>query len=453
MKFSLFFIFFIFQSCSQVPIARTDKLSILQGLTSEKEVEFSVVADKILELKFELRDANSKIILPEDQVIISKDFSTFSVHKIFFNKEAKKDYNLFVFNKDKLIDQRLVGKEVSRDQENKIIVASCLNDYYPEYFKIWDSLISKRPDYLLLIGDNVYVNKKSKKSSKDVDPKLIWNRYIEVRLKLPLFYSEKLIPTVAIWDDNDYGMSDGDDSYQYKKESLEIFGHFWAQSFVEENWIKGPGASGLLSLGDFNFYFLDGRFFRSKNSYGSHLGEDQENWLFEKLKEESGPSFLIKGDQFFGGYHQSDSYEGKHPESFSEFVEKIASLNTPIIFLSGDRHMSEIMQFPRSLFKKPSFEITSGPLHNEPRKDLSFSNPWLVVNELRNPNFIEIKNLAQDNHWFLDVESVGINGESYFKRELAVYIKDLQNNLNEIRKRRKSGRRRFYRRVLRRKKR
>jgi hypothetical protein len=162
----------------------------------------------------------------------------------------------------------------------------------------------------------------------------------------------------------------------------------------------------------------------------------------KSLKDESQPSFIIKGDQFFGGYHSFDSYEGNHPADFSQFVTDLKVLGTPFIFLSGDRHLSEIMQFPRSLFGLPSFEITSSPMHGRVFEESGDKNPWRVVHTTGKVNFTLIKNVAQDNHWFMDVENIGENGETYHRRELAVYIKDLQNNLNEVRKRR-SGRRRY----------
>jgi 50S ribosomal subunit-associated GTPase HflX len=66
------------------------------------------------------------------------------------------------------------------------------------------------------------------------------------------------------------------------------------------------------------------------------------------------------------------------------------------------------------------------------------------VAEDEHMNFTIIDNLAQDNHWFLEVEAVGEHAEIFYRRELAVYIKDLQNNLNEVRKRR-HGKRRYRR--------
>ncbi|MGE3610169.1 MAG: alkaline phosphatase D family protein [Bacteriovoracaceae bacterium] len=447
MKILILTILFTVFSCSQLPKRRTDKLSILQGVTTSKEVEFSVVAPKEKNLRFELRSADGDILNPEEIKTISRPSSEYVIYKILFIKKAEHDHNLYAFEGDQVIDQRLVGRGQQNPDKLKIAVASCMNDYYSEHFKIWDVLSQKNPEYLLLIGDNVYADKKSKSSQTAVTPEKLWKRYLDVRLSLPLFYQQKLIPTHALWDDHDYGIDNGGADYEYKAESKEIFDAFYAQDLSEE-FIHGKGVGGLLSLGDFNFYFLDGRTFRSSLTTGTQLGIDQYQWLLTNIKEEKTPSFIIKGDQFFGGYHTKDSYEGKHPREFTDFVLDLKNTEAPFIFLSGDRHMSEIMQFPRSLFGRPSFEITSSPMHSQLKYETDLVNPWRVVAELNHMNFTLINNMAENDHWFLEVESIGENNEVFYRRELAVYIKDLQNNLNEVRKKRQGKRR--YRRIKRR---
>lgn len=430
--FKHFFLLFLITACAQTPSKRSDKLSILQGVTSAKEVEFSVVAQKGRELKFELRNAEDEVIAPDEAKLVSRDHSGIVVHKLIFSRDQTKDYNIYVYEGDRLVDQRLIGRGALDPDNLKLAAASCSNDYHDSELKIWNEVVKNGPEYLLLIGDNVYVDKKSSGKSMSVTPEIMWERYADVRLRLPIFFEQKLIPTHAVWDDHDFG-------------SKEVFDAFYAQSLAEDAWTPGPGVSGLLSIGDFNLYFLDGRSFRAKSSDGKQLGIDQENWLLSKLKEQPGPSFIIKGDQFFGGYHGGDSFEGSHPKDFTLFAGELARIDTPFIFLSGDRHMSEIMQFPRGLFKKPSFEITSSPIHNDMTPTPDAVNPWRVVANKTHPNFVLIKNTAKDNHWFLDVESIGINGEVHFQRELAVYIKDLQDNLQEVRKKRRSGQRRYRR--------
>jgi hypothetical protein len=442
--FAILFIV-IFSSCTKLPPRRTDKLSILQGITNSKEVEFSIVAPAISNLRFELRDSEGQIYTPEEVKVINREKSTHSVYKVLFIREQTKEYNLYVFDGAALLDQRLVGRGQLDPFKLRLAVASCMNDFYSEQFPIWNALSQKNPEYLLLIGDNVYADKAAANQILVVTPDRLWSRYLDVRLSLPLFFQQKLIPVHAIWDDHDYGENDGHSDYAHKEDSKQIFEAFWAQSMGEETVQKGHGVGSHLSLGDFNLYFLDGRSFRMKDPEGKHLGFEQEKWLFKKLKDENAPSFIIKGDQFFGGYHGKDSFEGKHSKDFAHFTENLSGLKTPFIFLSGDRHYSEIMQFPRSLFKKPSFEITSSGMHSGLRPEDAVGNPWRVVAEANNYNFLMIENLARDNHWFLDVESVGLSGETYFRRELAVYIKDLQNNLDEIRKKR-SGNRSYRRR-------
>lgn len=441
MKIFGFILLFILISCSQLPSKRNDKLSILQGVTNTKEVEFSIVATKNRTLTFELRDELGEIITPAETKVISKDFSDYAVHKTVFERDPQKIYNLYVFEGQKIIDQRLVGRGQKENSKLRLAVVSCMNDFYSQHFKIWDTLAKQNPEYLVMIGDNVYTDVSSATTVQVTDPEVIWNRYVDTRLGLPVYFQEKLIPTHAVWDDHDYGLNNADGSFKHKEASREVFEAFFAQDLSDDDWTKGYGVGGLLSLGDFNLYFLDARFYRSPEKSGSHLGLDQTAWFYSKLREEENPSFIIKGDQFFGGYQPFESFEGNHPENFLQFVNELKQIRTPYIFVSGDRHMSEIMQFPRSLFGRPSFEITSSPLHARTNEQTAV-NPWRVVAETSRVNFTIIDSVARENHWFMDVENIGENNELYFKRELAVYIKDLQDNLKETRKRR-SGQRRY----------
>lgn len=446
MKYLYVLIFLLTFSCSQLPQKRTDGLSILQGVTNAQSVEFSILTPKGLSARFELRSAEGEIIAPEEVKTVARDFSPYVVQKIIFLRDQKKDFNLYVFDGEKIVDQRLVGKGQAHSGKLNLAVASCMDDYLSKHFSIWDALARRNPEYLLLIGDNVYGDKSGKENFREeADPETLWKRYIDIRLSLPLYFQEKLIPVHALWDDHDYGANNAGLNYKHKEASKEIFDAFMAQDLSEENWEHGFGVGGLLSLGDFNLYFLDARYYRSPDKEGSHLGADQTKWLETKLRDEPGPSLLIKGDQFFGGYHKFESFEGNHPLDFQLFVENLKKLTTPFVFVSGDRHMSEIMQFPRALFGKPSFEITSSPIHAKMFPENLDKNPWRVVANKAHFNFTMIQNVAQDDHWFMTVEDIGEKGDVIYKRELAVFIKDLQNNLNEVRKRRRMGTRRYRR--------
>jgi hypothetical protein len=441
-KVALLVALLVLVSCAQLPKRRTDKLSILQGVTNTKEVEFSVVARKGANLGFELRAEDGERIAPDETKVLERGFSPYAVHKAVFVRDPQKIYNLYVTEAGKVVDQRLVGRGPRESAKLRLAVLSCLNDFHVKEFKIWDVLQREAPEYVLMIGDNVYADMSSLTTGQVTDPEVLWNRYVDARLTLPFFFQERLLPTHALWDDHDYGQNNSDGTFAHKEAAKEVFDAFFAQDLSDDDWTKGYGTGGLLSLGDFNLYFLDARSFRAPEKTGSHLGLDQTAWFYSKLRAEPAPSFIIKGDQFFGGYHPFESYEGNHPHDFQEFVGQLRQIKTPFIFLSGDRHLSEIMQFPRSLFGKPSFEITSSPMHAKTFGAAEDKNPWRVVGEKTRSNFVIIDSLARDNHWFLDVTSYGEGGDVYFRRELAVYIQDLQDNLKENRKRR-SGERRY----------
>lgn len=446
MKAYFLVLFIILFSCSQLPQKRTDKFSILQGVTNTSSVEFSVLVPNTIKPRFELRSAEGEILNPEEIKTVTRDFSPYTLHKMIFTRDQKKDFNFYVFDGEKIVDQRLIGKGQTDEAKLNVAVASCMDDYFSETFKIWDALAKRNPEYLLLIGDNVYGDKTDKSgSSAEADPETLWKRYTDVRLTLPLYFQEKLIPVHAVWDDHDYGANNAGKDYKHREASQEIFEAFMAQDLSDDEWEKGFGVGGHLSLGAFNLYFLDGRSYRAPEKEGGHLGLDQYAWLQTKLKEETAPSLLIKGDQFFGGYHEFESYERNHPLEFTRFVEDLKKHTTPFVFLSGDRHLSEIMQFPRALFGKPSFEITSSPIHAKMFPDNKDKNPWRVVANQEKYNFTMIQNVAQEDHWFLNVENIGENGDVVYRRELAVFIKDLQNNLNEVRKKRRMGKRRYRR--------
>jgi hypothetical protein len=437
-------LFLLFASCSQLPPKRTDKLSILQGVTNTKEVEFSIVAPKGLDYRMELRDEGNGIITPTESRIITRDFSNYGIYKAMFERDPSRAYNLYVYLGEKLVDQRLIGQGQSDQSRLKLAVVSCMSDYFSQHFKIWEKLAEKKPEYLLMIGDNVYADVSGGNTSKATNPEIIWNRYVDARLSYPLFFQQKLIPTHALWDDHDYGENDANSTFKHSEASREIFEAFFAQDLSDDDWFRSYGVGGMLTLGDYNLYFLDGRSFRSPDKEGSHLGLDQTAWFYAKLRKESNPSLIIKGDQFFGGYQPRESFEGNHPLDFQQFVNELRQIPTPFVFISGDRHLSEIMQFPRSLFGKPSFEITSSPLHARTFNNPEDKNPWRVVIQQGRVNFTMIENEARDNHWFMNVKTFDEDGLELYGRELAVYIKDLQNNLQENRKRR-SGERRYRR--------
>ena len=109
MKYILLLLLLVLTSCASAPKQRTDKLSILQGVTSNKEVEFNIVAAAGRNLRFELRSAAGVVISPEEMLLVNRPDSAWVVHKVLFLRDQAQDYNLYVYENTKVVDQRLIG--------------------------------------------------------------------------------------------------------------------------------------------------------------------------------------------------------------------------------------------------------------------------------------------------------------------------------------------------------
>ena len=76
-------------------------------------------------------------------------------------------------------------------------------------------------------------------------------------------------------------------------------------------------------------------------------------------------NWLISGDQFFGGYHQWESFEGNHPETFKKFIEGIKNSKNKVAFMSGDRHLIEVMGIPKNHLGYKTYEYTVSGIHTK----------------------------------------------------------------------------------------
>ena len=89
--FLLFLVLFL-SGCTSAPKKRTDKLSILQGITSVKEVEFSILAPVNKVLTFELRSAEGEVIEPDEVKTVTRPFSEWAIHKVVFVRDQLKEF-------------------------------------------------------------------------------------------------------------------------------------------------------------------------------------------------------------------------------------------------------------------------------------------------------------------------------------------------------------------------
>ncbi|MCM2282953.1 MAG: alkaline phosphatase family protein, partial [Bdellovibrionaceae bacterium] len=356
-----------------------ERLPILQGATNETSTQLAILAPRSTKLSFHLITATTALanrhritsgpIEPATHARASRSFSSQMIHRVSFQGlHPGTAYKLEVRDaKGALIDQRelsTLSSQASPERKTaRIALVSCSNDRFASRGEpLWKHLLELKPDVIFMIGDNVYAD-----AGGDANPEKLWRRYVETRQTLKIFRAPRLIPVLATWDDHDYGANDADHTYRYREASQSVFEAFFAQSPGIGGLEKGPGVASRVDLFQQRFFFMDNRSFRNtrdRDGILTHWGEEQNHWLKTGLAQGHGPIWLINGSQFFGGYHEYESFEREHPADLRRLLKELSRSPFPTVFISGDRHLSEILEAKWPELGYRSVELTSSGIHS-----------------------------------------------------------------------------------------
>lgn len=364
---------------------------ILQGATDQSSTVISMMlpAGKLFTFSIFLDKTLLRTPSPQEVMIPSSTWKIVNLPLTGLAPGAL--YTLKIMSNGEPVDERFFKTLAKNLDHPKIAVISCIDDRFTDVqAQRWKSVFDQKPDMLFMIGDNVYVdiNKGAPVTEND-----LWRRYQETRQSIDLYKLKTLIPVFATWDDHDYGQNNGDQTFALKNVAQNVF-HTFFPSAESKALQKGPGVARYFEWGKNHFLFLDDRSFRSAKGTKpeTHFGKDQEEWIYKIIGKQKGVFWLISGDQFFGGYHHFESYEGDHPESFKKFVDKLALKKKIIVFVSGDRHIAELMKIPQKKLGYTTYELTSSALHAKvfPGSLQSIPNSMAVFNKDGEHNFLII---------------------------------------------------------------
>ena len=238
-------------------------------------------------------------------------------------------------------------------------------------YQIYESIADKKPDFMLWLGDNTYLRESDWNTKTG-----ILHRYTNTRSTKEM---QKLLATThnyAIWDDHDFGPNDSDKSFWNKNETLSGFKLFWANPSYGIADTKGAITS--FNWGDCDFFLLDNRYYRDPDKLISddktQLGKKQKEWLKNALTYSDAKfKFIVLGGQFLttGGAYEVFTNFGYSKER-TEIIEFIYKQNIKnVIFLTGDRHHSEISVL-KNRYKPTIYDITTSPFtshHASENKD------------------------------------------------------------------------------------
>ncbi|WP_425390936.1 alkaline phosphatase D family protein [Ekhidna sp.] len=301
----------------------------------------------------------------------------------------------------------VVAKNISQ-----VAFGSCSKQDQPDK-QLWKEINHMEPDLWIWLGDNIY--------GDTDDMRVMRSKYD--KQKSHKGYQQLLENTevLGIWDDHDYGGNDGGKEYPKKDESKEELFRFL--DIADDH--PGRGRKGAYQSYVFEsnkrikVILLDTRYFRDSlkwnwpspgkkeaiiNPTGEILGEEQWKWFEQQLSEPDIDLFIIcSGIQIIPKEHVFEKW-ANFPRDRERFLKTITPVESPLILLSGDRHMSEVSRIELDNRKHPIYEFTSS----------SLTSPWGMErdepNQFREKNIIYKPNFAHlDISWSGNILNLELN--------------------------------------------
>lgn len=294
---------------------------------------------------------------------------------------------------------------------------------YGAGFEVIEQMTQQPADFMLWLGDNTYLREADWSSQYGIR-----YRYQHTRRQAPLqpFWASR--PHYAIWDDHDYGPNDSNLSYSGKEITLQAFQDYWCNKSYGE--ADNQGIYSCFSWSDADFFLLDNRYHRSdkdisdNNNDKTYLGDRQMRWLQNALLVSKATfKFIASGSQVI---NEANNFEcmRQYRREYDELINFITQHRIEgVVFLSGDRHFSEILQYqPNEGYVL--YDITASPLSANAFKGIADdkregNNAMRVKRALCNTqNYIQISAKGEPKKRRLLITCYNGKGKEVFSHEI-----------------------------------
>lgn len=291
---------------------------------------------------------------------------------------------------------------------------------YGAGFEVFRAIAVQKPDFMIWLGDNIYYREPDWLTESAMRYRYAQNR------ELPEL--QPLLATThhyAIWDDHDYGPNDSDRTYRLRDTALEVFKDYWGNNTYGTSEI--PGVFGRFEWGDVEFFLLDGRYHRTPNRMPDApdkvmFGDAQMKWLMESLRSSNATFKVIAGgNQMINPITPWEAF-GRFPNEQKKLFEFIRDQRIEgVMFLSGDRHLTELIK-RTDLGTYPLYDFTSSPLASGNAKphESEANNPARVPNtlvtEAKNFGLIELSGTGANRK--MTLKTIDLNGKELWKHDV-----------------------------------
>jgi alkaline phosphatase D len=405
----------------------------MTGYSTMREVELWVQTTKPAKVRFEFWDENTPGKRTSTEEITTSKSNEHIAKIIAAPLEPGKKYNYdLVINGKKVktayplkFQSQPLWQWRSDPPDFKFALGSCYyaneevydrpGKPYGSDYKVFESIYKESPDFMLWLGDNVYLREADWDSRTGIMHRFSHTR--SVKELQPLLGSAHHF---AIWDDHDFGPNDSDRSYPLKNVTLEAFKLFWSNP----NYALGEkgGITGTFSWNDIDFFLLDNRYFRTpnKNYTGerTQLGEDQFQWLIDALINSRSPfKFIVIGGQVINPGTQHETLETYKEEKERLFKSlKDADIHG-VFFLTGDVHHTILHKMERDGLY-PIYDLSVSPLTSgtySPREKNEYMVDGTLFTE-RNYGIIEVTGPRTARKLRIKIKNV--DGKDVWQKEI-----------------------------------
>lgn len=290
---------------------------------------------------------------------------------------------------------------------------------YGGAYEIYKPMLADQPDFMLWLGDNIYLREPDWNSRTGIHHRYTHTRSLEV---MQPFLAG--MHHYAIWDDHDAGPNNTNKSFWNMDETLRAFQDFWANPSYGVKDTKGAFTS--FNWNDADFFLLDNRYYRDPNYLKKEgktmLGKEQREWLLNALVSSNARiKFVVLGGQFLNDVGKYETYTNygfaEERQQIIDFIYRHELEN--VIFITGDRHHSEYSVLKEK--GKPTIhDVTVSPLNSGAH--ISDENNSLRVEgslvQVRNYGMFEVTGPKEDRKvvfYFRDSE-----GNTLYRNEIAL---------------------------------
>jgi alkaline phosphatase D len=277
-------------------------------------------------------------------------------------KELAMDDSLFV-------STQCLWKWRTEPPDFSLVTGSCAYINEPAYdrpgrayggdYGIFGHMADERADLMLWLGDNTYLREPDWGTRSGY-----LHRYTHTRRTPELQRLLRSTHHYAIWDDHDFGPNDADGAFAMAPIAREAFDLFWPNPEGRPTGLRTITTA--FSYNDVDFFLLDNRTERVPGNMVTTtptiLGAAQIDWLIRALKSSQATFKVVAvGGQFLNDAAVFENY-ATVPQERQAILDRIdAEGIRNVIFLTGDRHFSELshLVLPSGL---SVYDLTVSPL-------------------------------------------------------------------------------------------